>query len=67
LDRSNLNKVIVGIIKFFKSNSELTVAEFKNITGLSRKTAIPLLEYLDRNHFTERSGNVRLKGKALDG
>lgn len=67
LDRSNLNKVIVGIIKFFKSKSELTVAEFKNITGLSRKTAIPLLEYLDRNHFTERSGNVRIKGKALDG
>tara|TARA_Y100000590_G_C15525562_1_gene941093 strand:- start:205 stop:1056 length:852 start_codon:yes stop_codon:yes gene_type:complete len=67
LHRSNLNKVITRIIMFFKSNSQLTVAEFKNITGLPRKTAIPLLEYLDRNHFTERSDNVRLKGKALDG
>jgi selenocysteine-specific elongation factor len=30
------------------------------MTGLSRKYVIPLLEYLDRERVTRRSGNDRL-------
>jgi selenocysteine-specific elongation factor len=36
------------------------VAEFKEWTGISRKYAIPLLEYLDRTHVTRREGDQRL-------
>jgi selenocysteine-specific elongation factor len=36
------------------------VAAFKELTGLSRKYVIPLLEYLDRERVTRRSGNDRL-------
>jgi selenocysteine-specific elongation factor len=36
------------------------VAAFKDWTGVSRKYAIPLLEYLDREHITRRDGNERL-------
>jgi selenocysteine-specific elongation factor len=36
------------------------VATFKAWTGVSRKYAIPLLEYLDRNRVTRREGNLRL-------
>jgi len=53
------------IIDHFKDKDELSVVDFKDITGLTRKTAIPLLEYLDKNKFTERNDNVRLKGNAL--
>jgi selenocysteine-specific elongation factor len=36
------------------------VGEFKEWTGISRKYAIPLLEYLDREHVTRRDGDRRL-------
>ncbi len=39
---------------------KLDVARFKQITGLSRKYAIPLLEYLDREHVTRKAGEIRL-------
>ena len=42
-----------------KSN-RLGVAEFKELTGLSRKYAIPLLEYLDRERVTRRDGEERI-------
>jgi selenocysteine-specific elongation factor len=38
----------------------IDVARFKDLTGVSRKYAIPLLEYLDREHVTRRLGNERL-------
>jgi selenocysteine-specific elongation factor len=40
--------------------SRLDVAAFKEMTGLSRKYVIPLLEYLDRERITRRSGNDRV-------
>ena len=36
------------------------VGQFKEWTGISRKYAIPLLEYLDRTHVTRREGDWRL-------
>jgi selenocysteine-specific elongation factor len=36
------------------------VARFKQMTGLSRKYAIPLLEYLDRQRVTRKDGDLRL-------
>ena len=38
----------------------LDVARFKELTGVSRKYAIPLLEYLDREHVTRRVGDERM-------
>jgi len=40
--------------------TELSVAEFKGMTGLSRKYAIPLLELLDQMGVTRRQGQTRL-------
>ena len=37
----------------------MDVATFKELTGVSRKYAIPLLEYLDREHVTKRVGDAR--------
>jgi selenocysteine-specific elongation factor len=38
----------------------LDVTGFKQLTGLSRKYAIPLLEYLDRERLTRKNGDKRL-------
>jgi selenocysteine-specific elongation factor len=40
-------------------NVQLDVAGFKDLTGVSRKYAIPLLEYLDRQRVTRRVGDLR--------
>ncbi len=38
----------------------IDVAKFKDIAGISRKYAIPLLEYFDRERITRRAGDKRL-------
>ncbi|MFW5791999.1 MAG: selenocysteine-specific translation elongation factor [Desulfohalobiaceae bacterium] len=44
---------------YFKTHDELTPADFKELTGLSRKYAIPLMEQLDKDKVTMRIGDVR--------
>ena len=39
---------------------KFSVPEFKEWTNISRKYAIPLLEYLDRQHVTRREGDARV-------
>ena len=39
--------------------AKLDVGTFKDLTGISRKYAIPLLEYLDRQRVTRRVGEAR--------
>jgi selenocysteine-specific elongation factor len=39
---------------------KIDVGRFKDLTGISRKYAIPLLEYLDRERVTRRVGDERL-------
>jgi selenocysteine-specific elongation factor len=40
--------------------ARLPIGTFKELTGVSRKYAIPLLEYLDREHLTRRVGDERV-------
>jgi selenocysteine-specific elongation factor len=42
------------------SSPNMDVARFKEAFGLSRKYAIPLLEYLDREGVTRRAGDERI-------
>ena len=39
---------------------KIDVAKFKDLTGVSRKYAIPLLEWLDRERVTRRVGDERI-------
>jgi selenocysteine-specific elongation factor len=45
----------------FKSEhgAKIDVGAFKDLTGVSRKYAIPLLEYMDRQRVTRRVGDAR--------
>ena len=38
----------------------ISVSAFKELTGITRKYAIPLLEYLDRERVTRRQGDERV-------
>jgi len=39
---------------------QIDVGRFKDLFGVTRKYAIPLLEYLDREHVTRRVGDARI-------
>lgn len=41
-------------------SSRIDVAKFKDLAGVTRKYAIPLLEYLDRERVTRRLGDERV-------
>ena len=43
-----------------KRGQRFGVPTFKDWTGVSRKYAIPILEYLDREHVTKREGDERI-------
>ncbi len=49
----------------FATREELVVGDFKDLLGISRKHAMPLLEHLDRAGLTARRGDVRVAGRAL--
>lgn len=51
----NLKQVLVS-----RKGQRFSVAEFKEWTGISRKYAIPLLEFLDRERVTRRDGESRV-------
>jgi selenocysteine-specific elongation factor len=51
---------LVGLLKgHFRKKPEMTVAEFRDILGTTRKYALPFLEYLDSHGVTLRVGDVR--------
>ncbi|HXM92311.1 MAG TPA: SelB C-terminal domain-containing protein, partial [Candidatus Dormibacteraeota bacterium] len=42
------------------SGERISVPAFKDLNGITRKYAIPLLEYLDRERVTRRMGDERV-------
>jgi selenocysteine-specific elongation factor len=43
-----------------EKGNRLPITAFKELAGISRKYAIPLLEHLDREHVTRRAGDERV-------
>ena len=48
------------VVALKSTTPKIDVARFKEMTGVSRKYAIPLLEYLDRERVTRRVGDERV-------
>ena len=61
ITKLNYKKLLDIINLYFKNNNSLSVKDFKDITNTSRKYAVPLLEYLDKQKITYRVGNERKK------
>jgi selenocysteine-specific elongation factor len=47
------------LVDFIKSQGEITTPQFKEMTGVSRKFVIPLIEYFDAKNVTLRVGDSR--------
>ncbi|MDD2501725.1 MAG: SelB C-terminal domain-containing protein, partial [Geobacter sp.] len=62
---SGVLKVLEGkLIAHLRAKSEIIPSEFRELTGLSRKFMIPLLEYFDSQKVTIRIGDKRvLRGR----
>jgi selenocysteine-specific elongation factor len=57
--RPALNAISEAIVGFFDTRQEMSAPDFKELTGLSRKYLIPVLEYFDKEKLTVRVGDVR--------
>lgn len=58
-DAQALAQLKEKLIAFIKAEGEIDAPRFKNLTGLTRKFSIPLLEYFDRVKLTLRIGDTR--------
>jgi selenocysteine-specific elongation factor len=58
--REALDKLRALLAAQKKTSPKIDVAKFKDLTGVSRKYAIPLLEWLDRERVTRRVGDERI-------
>jgi selenocysteine-specific elongation factor len=57
--RSALEELRRQMTVYKVKSAKIDVGKFKELTGVTRKYAIPLLEYLDRERVTKRVGDVR--------
>ena len=51
------------VIEWFESHETLTLAEFRDLLGTSRKHALAILEYLDKNKMLKKEGDIRRMGQ----
>jgi selenocysteine-specific elongation factor len=59
--RSTLQRLREMLAKYRKERgARLPITAFKELTGITRKYAIPLLEHLDREQVTRRAGDERV-------
>ncbi len=54
-------------VRLFERAGSFSTMEFRDALGVSRKHAVPLLDYLDATRFTVRSGNLRTPGVVARG
>jgi selenocysteine-specific elongation factor len=58
--QSALNLLRQAMTDYKAKSPKIDVGKFKDLIGVSRKYAIPLLEYLDRERITRRVGDERI-------
>lgn len=59
-DTAVLDGIREQLVGFLWERNEITPAEFRDLTGLSRKFMIPMLEYFDQQKVTIRVGDKRV-------
>ncbi len=65
MDSSFMGRLLGEIRAHIDANSAISVGEFKELFGLSRKYAVPILEYLDHEGYTKRIDDARVQGPRL--
>jgi len=62
-DAAALRGIQESLVAFLAKRGEIAVPEFKEMSGLSRKYTIPLLEHFDAHKVTLRVGDKRILRK----
>lgn len=57
---SQIEQIHQKMREFIEANGRMTMAEFRDLLGTSRKFAVPLLEWFDGRGITVRSGDYRM-------
>ncbi len=65
LHQTAMENLLAFLRDHFAKSDTLDLALVKQFTAVSRKYLIPLMEFLDQNHFTQRKGDQRFKGPQL--
>ena len=63
--RTALEAIEAKLRGYLESHDVMSMAEFKELTGLSRKYSVPLLEHFDRRGLSARQGDNRVAGPSL--
>ena len=58
-DADAMARLEQDLVDFLKKNQAISTPEFKDMTGISRKYVIPLIEYFDSINLTIRVGDTR--------
>jgi len=58
-DAASVAGLIEKVVAFFATREDMHPQDFREVSGLSRKYAIPLLEYFDKEKLTVRVGDNR--------
>ena len=66
-DPSSVRALEERLRDYLANNEGITVPEFKEMAGLSRKYVIPLIEHFDESKVTLRVGERRFLRKPLNG
>ncbi len=61
--RDLIEPLIASVLQHMEKTGEIDAPTFKDLTGLTRKFSIPILEYLDRVKITMRIGDKRILRK----
>lgn len=63
--KAALNQLQLDLINIFSKQSELRLGEIKEALGVSRKLAVPVLEFCDNLEWTVRNDDIRRAGSKL--
>ena len=63
MHKRGVEKAHEVVLALFRAKSFFETVEFRDAVGVSRKYAVPLLDYLDITHWTVRNANRRRAGR----
>ena len=60
MHRSHYDKAVALCCDTIRQNGQITLAEFRDALGTSRKFAMAILDHLDRQKITKKTGDFRV-------
>lgn len=60
MDSRAFEQVVKNLRTYMEANGEITLAQFRDMCGTSRKYAVQLLEYMDKKKITKLVGDKRV-------